>query len=112
MKRTLVLTLSALTIATLMTACNGQMPTFESSNILGTSEECATINKKLIQVDEFLVKVEKTSAFHLEEAASAIPKTEITTSNNKKTMLRDGNRKRAALLEEQQKLGCKPQTEK
>ena len=112
MKRTLALTLSSLTIATLMTACSGQMPTFESSNIPGTPEDCATINKKLIQVDTFLVTVEKTSAFHLEEAASAIPKTEITTSNNKKTMLKDGKKRRAELLEEQQKLGCEPQTKK
>ena len=112
MKRTLALTLSSLTIATLMTACSGQMPTFGTDNTPGTTEECATINKKLIQVDQFLVTVEKTSAFHLEEAASAIPKTEITTSNNKKTMLKDGNRKRAELLEEQQKLGCTPQVNK
>jgi hypothetical protein len=112
MKRTLSLTLSAVTIATLMTACSGQMPSFGSSNTTATAEECATINKKLIEVDNFLVIVNKTSAFHLEEAATAIPKTEITTSNNKSTMLRDGNRKKAALLEEQQRVGCKPQAKK
>jgi hypothetical protein len=107
---TLVLSLSSLTVAIFMTAC-GQVPTFGIDE-LATADECATINKKLIQVDEFLVKVEKTSAFHLDEAAAAIPKTQITTSTNKKTMLKDGNRRKAELLEEQQRKGCKPQATK
>jgi hypothetical protein len=104
MKRTLVLTFSFLTMATFMAGC-GQMPSFSSSTT-ATAEECETLDKKLIKVDDFLVTVEKTSAFHLEELATAIPKTEITTSNNKKTMLKDGHRKKAELLAEQKRLGC------
>jgi len=105
MKQTLLLTLSFLSIAALMTACSNQMASVGLSTADKT-EECIIIDKKLIKVDKFIEVVNNTSAFHLEEAARAIETPGITVSNNKKQMLRDANKKKAELESEHQKLGC------
>jgi predicted small secreted protein len=57
MKRTLVLTFSFLTMATFMAGC-GQMPSFGSSTT-ATAEECETLNKKLIKVDDFSLQLQE-----------------------------------------------------
>ena len=105
MKQTLLLTLSSLSIAALMTACSSQMASVGLSTADKT-EECINLDKKLIKVDNFITVVNDTSAFHLEEAARAIETPGITVSNNKKQMLRDANKKKAELESEHQKLGC------
>jgi hypothetical protein len=51
--------------------------------------------------------VDNTDAFHLEEAAEAIENPDISTSTNKKQMLKDANALRASLDNEYKKLGCK-----
>ncbi len=105
MKKTLLLTMSSLSMAALMTACSGQMASVGLSTADKT-EECISIDKKLIKVDKFIEVVNNTSAFHLEEAAKAIETPGITVSTNKKQMLRDANKKKAELESEHQKLGC------
>ena len=105
MKQTLLLTISSLSMLALMTACSSQMASVGLSPD-DKIEECITIDKKLIKVDNFIIVVNKTSAFHLEEAAKAIETPGITVSNNKKQMLRDANKKKAKLESEHQKLGC------
>jgi len=102
MKKTLLLTLSTLTVATLMTACGQSVPYINTD----TEEECMIINKNLFQVDKFTQTVEKTSAFHLEEAAVALQNPKISVSNNKRQMLRDAAKRKAALEAEHQQLGC------
>lgn len=72
-----------------------------------SSDSCDAINRKLMKLDEFTAMVNNTSAFHLEEKASAILVPGITASNNKKKMLRDAEKKRAELSAEHQKYGCK-----
>jgi glutaredoxin-related protein len=69
-------------------------------------DSCDTIDRQLIQLDEFTTMVKNTSAFHLEEKATALPVPGITVSNNKKKMLRDAKRKRSELLKEREKVGC------
>ena len=105
MKKTLLLTISSLSMAAFMTACTNQMASVGLSTADKT-EECMIINKKLIKVDKFIEVVNNTSSFHLEEAASAIETPGITVSNNKKQMLRDANKKKTELESEHQKLGC------
>ena len=107
MKHTFLLTLSAFVAIILFTGCTSQVasPTLSSSD---NEEECLSLDKKLIKVDQFLEVVNSNSAFHLDEAATAVPTPHITDSNNKPRMLKDGNKKRADLLEERQKLGCDP----
>ena len=68
------------------------------------------LDKKLIRLDEFTTMVNNTSAFHLEEKASALPVPGITVSNNKKKMLRDAEKKSVALLAERQKYACETST--
>ncbi len=107
MKHTFLLALSSFTAITLLTGCTGQMASVGLSS--GDKEqECLNLDKKLMKVDQFLEVVNTKSAFHLEEAATAVPTPNITDSNNKSRMLKDGNKKRADLLEERQKLGCEP----
>ena len=102
MNKTLLITLSSLTIATFMTACGQSVP-FVNTN---TEEECITINKNLLKVEKFTQTVENTSAFHLEEAAVALQVPKISVSNNKRQMLRDAAKRKAQLEVEHQKLGC------
>ncbi len=105
MKKILLFALSSLSLAAFMTACTNQMTSVGLSTA-DKDEECMIINKKLIKVDKFTELVNKTSAFHLEEAASAIETPGITVSNNKKEMLRDANKKKTELESKQQELGC------
>ena len=107
MKYTFLLALSSFTVLTLLTACTGQKASVELSST-DNEEECLSLDKKLIKVDQFLEVVNTKSAFHLAEAATAVPTPHITDSNNKPRMLKDGNKKRADLLEERQRLGCDP----
>jgi len=102
MKNILLLTLSTLTMATLMTAC-GQVVPYVNTD---TSDECATVNKKLIKVNNFTKVVTETRAFHLEESASAVVTPGITVSNNKRQMLRDAAKRKRELEAEHQSLGC------
>ena len=71
------------------------------------SDSCDAIDKKLMKLDAFTTMVNHTSAFHLEEKATALPVPGITVSNNKKQMLRDAKKKEGELLQERQKQGCK-----
>ena len=71
-----------------------------------SSEQCTTIEKKIMRLDRFTEVVKNTSAFHLEEKASALPSPGISVSNNRKKMLRDAKKKRAEYLAEHQKQGC------
>ena len=72
------------------------------------SEKCNSIDEELIELAEFTSMVKNTSAFHLEEKASALPSPGFTVSNNKKKMLRDIEKRHAELLAKRQKYGCKP----
>ncbi len=72
-----------------------------------SSDPCDAIDKKMMRLDEFTEVVKNTSAFHLEEKASALPSPGFTVSNNRKQMLRDAEKKRTELLAERKKNGCK-----
>jgi UDP-N-acetylmuramoylalanine-D-glutamate ligase len=102
MKNSLLLTLSTLTVATLLTACGQAVPYVNTDN----SDECATVNKKLIKVNNFTQAVTETRAFHLEESAAAIVTPGITVSNNKRQMLRDAAKRKRELEAEHKALGC------
>jgi len=102
MKKTVLLILSSLTAAIFMTACGQSIPYINTDTV----DECATVDKKLGKVDNFIKVVNETSAFHLEEAASAIPVPGITASNNKPRMLKDADKRKSQLLAERQSLGC------
>jgi len=96
---------AAVTFLALLTGCGQSIPGVGTQTQFS---ECADINKKLGQVDTFIANVNSMSAFHLEEAAVALQNPKISTSNNKKDMLKDANRKRASLLAQSQKYGCAP----
>jgi hypothetical protein len=85
-----------------MTAC-GQVVPYVNTD---TSDECLTVNKKLIKVNNFTQTVIQTRAFHLEEAAAAVVTPGITVSNNKRQMLRDSAKRKRELEAEHKALGC------
>ncbi|GIU00794.1 hypothetical protein TSL6_13000 [Sulfurovum sp. TSL6] len=104
MKQTLLFTLSSFAIATLMTACSGQMADEIAPTL--SSDPCAALDKKILRLDRFTEVVRNTSAFHLEEKSTAILVPGITVSNNKKQMLRDAEKKQAEYAAQRQKYGC------
>ncbi len=97
--------LATVTFLVVLTGCGQSVPGIQSKS---SFNECTDINKKLLQTDEFIEKVERTSAFHLDEAAVALQNPRVSTSNNKKDMLKDANRRKAKLLADSQTYGCKP----
>ena len=105
MKQTLLFTLSSFAFALLMTGCTGQMAA-PGLSAADKEEECINLDRKLIKVDKFLTILDRNSAFHIAEADLAMEAPGITESNNKKRMLKDGNKRRAELVAERQKLGC------
>jgi len=107
MKQTLLFILSSFAFAVFITGCTGQMAA-PGLSAADKEEECINLDRKLIKVDKFLETVERNSAFHLAEADLAMEAPGITESNNKPRMLKDGNKRRAQLEAERQKLGCEP----
>ena len=106
MKKILLLALYSFGILTLITGCGQNIPYVNED----TQEECATINKDMLKINDYIQTIEKTSAFHLEEASIAMLAPKITVSNNKRTILRDANKKKARLEAKYQKLGCEATT--
>lgn len=107
MKQTLLLTLSSFAMAVLMAGCTGQVAV-PGLSAADKEEKCINLDRKLIKVDKFLTILDRNSAFHLAEADLAMEVPGITESNNKKRMLKDGNKRRDELIAERQKLGCEP----
>ena len=104
MKNNIVKGLLGLSIVGVMTGCGQNVPAVVSN--MNNEDQCDAYNRQLLQVDQYLKTVENTSAFHLEEAAVALEKPQISTSNNKKDMLRDAKRRKADILEKMQTSGC------
>jgi predicted small secreted protein len=108
MKRTIIIAASVVMMATLITGCGSMtMPSFGSSNKAGTEAECDNLAKKLVQVDEFIVQIEGTHASQVGDLVVALSDTRFTRSTNKRTMLKDANKKKANYLQEQNTLQCK-----
>jgi hypothetical protein len=107
MKQTLLFSFSSFALIVFLTGCTSQMaaPGLSTED---KEEECISLDRKLIKVDEFLETVNRSSAFHLQEEDLAMEAPGITESNNKKRMLKDGNTRRAELEAERQKMGCEP----
>ncbi|GIT98401.1 hypothetical protein [Sulfurovum sp. TSL1] len=108
MKKILLYSLSSLAVVTFMTACSGQMT--DKMAVVSTpslsSDPCAAIDAKVLRLDRFTQVVQNTSAFHLEEKATALTVPGITVSNNRKQMLEDAEKKYAEYAAEHQKYGC------
>jgi len=104
MKQTLLFRLSFLTITTLMIACTSQIAV--ADNAIFSSDSCAAVDRKIMKLDRFTTMVNNTSAFHLEEKASALTVPGISVSNNKKQMLRDAKKKYAEYTAERKKYDC------
>lgn len=107
MKYTFLATLSSVMALTLLTGCTGQMAAVELSADK-KEKECATLDKKLVKVEQFIEETNTQSASHLDEIASAMLTPHITNSNNKPRMLKDANKRRSDLLNERQALQCAP----
>jgi len=69
-------------------------------------KECATLEKKIVQTDQFIENVSAMDPAHVDEIMVAIPKTEITTETTKLKMLRDAKRRKVKLETLQKSSGC------
>jgi len=101
MKKTILVS-SALALSLLLSACGQNV----SPKVKDNTSKCENIEKNLLKTELFTQKVESMSAFHLEEYARAIDVPNISTSNNKPTMLKDAAKRKANLEAEQEELGC------
>ena len=105
MKKTLLF--STLTLASLMalTACSDKTEVIVA-NPYKMQKNCQNIEQSLVKLQEYILRVENTSAFHLEEAAQAYEIPDVSRSTNKKFMLRDARKYRAELIEKHEKMKC------
>lgn len=93
--------LSLIMLALLLTACGQSTPSVKDNSM-----KCANIERDLLKVEQFTQKVESMSAFHLAEFAQAIKYPQISTSNNKRTMLKDAAKRQTELETEFTALSC------
>ena len=105
MKKTLLF--SSLTLASLMvlTGCSGKTEVI-AANPYKMQKNCENIEHSLVKLEEYILRIENTSAFHLEEAAQAYEVPDITRSTNKKFMLRDARNYRDELIGKYEKMQC------
>ncbi len=108
MKRSMIKGLAFAATAAIMTGCGQNVPLVV--NNMDNEDKCSAYNNQLLKVNEYIAKVERTSAFHLEEAAVALENPQISTSNNKKDMLKDASSRKINILEDMKTNGCKPYT--
>jgi hypothetical protein len=99
--------LPALSGMVLLAGCSATTAQIVDPNSYKGKKRCAKVNNDLIKVNNYLEMVENTDAFHLEEEAVAIEEPNISTSTNKKQMLKDAKALKQTLEAEQQRLGCK-----
>jgi len=105
MKKIIIGSIASLSLIVLMTGCGQNVPLVV--NNMNNEDKCVAYNQQLFKVDSYIDKVERTSAFHLQEAAVALQDPQISTSNNKKDMLKDANKRKIGILENMKTYGCK-----
>ena len=86
--------------------CSASSEPTVDTNLYKAKQHCIFLDKKLIKVDQYIEVVSNTDAFHLEEAAVAMEEPDITTSTNKRQMLKDANNLKSSLEAERKKLAC------
>jgi len=111
MKRRMTMTLSALVLAGIFSGCSNEyidVPVTDTDKV----SECIKIDKDLVKVDEFIMKINALPASQVEEYLTALPAPDITNSFAKRPVLRDANAKKDKLKAKQQQLGCEVQAKK
>ena len=86
--------------------CSSSTGLVVDANTYKGKQRCIALDKDLIKVDQYIELVTNTDAFHLEEAAVAMEEPDITTSTNKRQMLKDANNLKSSLEAERKKLAC------
>jgi len=77
-----------------------------------TEEECETLERKMIQTDMFIDKINAMNASQVEEYLAAIPNTAITVNSEKGRVLKDANKRLSKLEAEAASAGCKIERKK
>ena len=86
--------------------CTASTGLITNANAGAAERRCAKLDKDVVKVDHYIEVVTRTDAFHLEEAAEAVQEPDITTSTNKREMLKDANRLKNSLNAERKQLAC------
>jgi len=105
MKKILLFSALALPSLLALTGCSGKTEVI-TANPYKMQKNCQNLEKSLVKLEEYILRVENTSAFHLEEAAQAYEIPDVTTSTNKKVMLRDARKYRDELIAEYEEKQC------
>jgi len=107
MKRKTRLAIGTLLVIIIGTGCSTTTGSVVDVNSYKGKLRCEKLNQDLTKVNKYIEYVEHTDAFHLQEEAVAIEMPNITTSNNKRQMLKDANQRKVSLEEEKKRIGCK-----
>ncbi len=105
MKKILLFSALALPSLLALTGCSGKTEVI-AANPYKMQKSCENMDQSLVKLEEYILRVENTSAFHLEEAAQAYEIPGVTRSTNKKHMLRDARNYRDELIGKYEKMQC------
>jgi len=105
MKKTLIMSLPV--VGMFMTGCN-QTPDIPFVDSGEKSSECIVLDEKLVKVDQFTSKIRSLPASQVQPYLATLPSYWITSSVEKRIVLRDAARKKQQLLAEKQKMECPP----
>jgi hypothetical protein len=106
MKRVIIVLIAGVVGLFVLNGCGQSTP-----NPL-TEEECETLEKKMIQTDMFINKINAMNASQVEEYLAAIPNTAITVNSEKGRVLKDANKRVAKLEAKAVSAGCKIERKK
>ncbi|MEA3455871.1 MAG: hypothetical protein U9R26_05140 [Campylobacterota bacterium] len=105
MKKIVLFSALALPSLIALTGCSGKTEVV-SANPYKMQKSCENMEQSLVKLEEYILRVENTSAFHLEEAAQAYEVPDVTTSTNKKQMLKDARNYRDELIGKYENKQC------
>ena len=105
MKTTLLFSALAIPLLLALTGCSGKTEVI-AANPYKMQKNCESMDKSLAKLEEYILRIENTSAFHLEEAAEAYEIPGVTVSNNKKQMLKDTRNYRDELTGKYENMKC------
>jgi len=105
MKKIIFSTTITLSSLLLLSACSGNTEHI-LANPYKMQKSCENIDRSLTKIDEYIILVEKSSPFHLEEASLAYSIPGVTRSNNKKQMLKDAHRYKKQLHDKHVDMKC------
>ncbi len=111
MKKMVLYSTLVLSTVILLTGCSSNTENIVA-NPYKMQKSCENMDRSLVKLEEYILLIKNSSAFHLEEAAVAYEMPAVTVSNNKKQMLKDIRNYRNKLIKSYEKKQCQERKKK